>query len=121
MPIHHWFHQGRHLAVLFMIAAIIPVAALSWMGLRLLRQDRDLETQQIHQRLEDAADRITAELKADLTQMEANLPALASSPPSELPTGAIFAIFHSSTVDVWPRRAFNRISFLRSPTNFVAL
>jgi hypothetical protein len=74
MPIHHWFRQGRHLAVLFMIAAVIPVAVLSWLGLRLLQKDRDLEDQQILQRLEDAADRITAEIETYLTRMEASLP-----------------------------------------------
>lgn len=102
MPIHHRFRQSRHLAVLFMIAAVIPVAVLSWLGLRLLQQERDLEEQQILQRLEDSADRITAELEAHLTRIEASLPALASSPPSELPVGAVFVIFHSSTVEAWP-------------------
>ncbi len=102
MPIHHRLRQSRYLAVLFMIAAVIPVAVLSWLGLRLLQQERDLEEQQILQRLEDSADRITAELEAHLTRIEASLPTLASSPPSELPAGSVFAIFHSSTVDAWP-------------------
>lgn len=102
MPIYHWFRQSRHLAVLFMIAAVIPVAVLSWLGLRLLQQDRDLEDQQIQQRLEDAADRITAELETHLTRIEASLPIMASDPPSELPAGAVLAIFDSSGVDVWP-------------------
>lgn len=102
MPIHHRFRHSRHLAVLFMIAAVIPVAVLSWLGLRLLQQDRDLEDQQIQQRLEDAADRITAELEAHLTRIEASLPVMANDPPSELPAGAVFAIFDSSDVDAWP-------------------
>jgi signal transduction histidine kinase len=102
MPVHHWFRQARYLAVLFMIAAAIPVAVLSWMGLRLLQQDRDLEDQQIHQRLEDAADRVAAEIEANLTRMEASLPILASAPPSKLPAGAVFVVFRSSTIDAWP-------------------
>jgi hypothetical protein len=76
MLAHHRFRHGRYLVVLYMIEAVIPAAALSWLGLRLLQQDRDLEEQQIHQLLEDAADRITAEFEAYLTRIEDDVTAV---------------------------------------------
>ncbi len=102
MPVLHWFRQARRLAALFMIAAVLPVAVLFWLGLRLLQQDRDLEGQRIQERLEDAADRVAAEFEAHLTRIEAGLPGLALTPPAELSTGAVFVVFSTSTVEAWP-------------------
>lgn len=103
MRVFLWLRQARHLALLFMVAAVLPVGVLSWLGLRLLQQDRDLEDQRIRQGLEDAADRVAARVEAHLTRIEASLDSLAARPPADLPNGAVFVVFRASAVDAWPQ------------------
>ena len=86
MPVRQWFRPPRHLVVLFVVVIVVPAAALAWLGWRLLEQDRALEGQRIQERLDRAADSISAALERRLTQIADQLPALAASPPARLPT-----------------------------------
>ena len=55
------------LLALFVLLAGIPLAALGWLGWRLLEQDRALETQRLRERLENAASLLAHELDRGLT------------------------------------------------------
>ena len=68
---------GRHptgtTMILVSMVAVVSVAALVWMGLRLARQDRALEAQQLEEQREAAADRILNGLEQALEEEELRL------------------------------------------------
>jgi threonine/homoserine/homoserine lactone efflux protein len=66
-------HPSRGTAILFLGVAAASVGALVWMGVRLIKQDRALEAQQLRERREAAADRLTAALGQILSSEEERL------------------------------------------------
>ena len=68
-----WGSISQKTTVLFLAAAVVSVLALIWMGLRLIRQDRILELQQLDERRETAADRIITTLDQTLANEEQKL------------------------------------------------
>lgn len=50
--------ETRRIPVLFAVATLLPIAALCWLGLYTLDQDRDLESKRRQDRLEVAAGRV---------------------------------------------------------------
>jgi signal transduction histidine kinase len=63
----------RRVPVLFAVATLLPIAALCWLGLRTLENDRDLERQRRIERLEVAAGRVALEIEQNLQRIEAKL------------------------------------------------
>ena len=80
------FPQGN-LTVLFSAVAVISIIALLWMGVRLGRQDRALETQRLEELREQAADQFVAGLEEAL---QAEQTRLVNNPITE---------FHATTDD----------------------
>lgn len=80
------------LLALFVLLAGIPLAALGWLGWRLLEQDHALENQRERDRLENAAGLLERELDRSLTSWEDLLPA-ATPPP-----GGVLIVFDSRGV-----------------------
>lgn len=68
-----WAIRGR-LALLLGIATLVPVAALIWLGVRVLQQDRDVERQRRRERLEVAAGRLALDVEHRLQDIEEQLP-----------------------------------------------
>ncbi len=66
-------HPSRNAAILFLCVAALAVGVLVWMGVRLVRQDRALEAEQLRERREAAADRIIVSLEQALTAEERRL------------------------------------------------
>jgi two-component system phosphate regulon sensor histidine kinase PhoR len=66
-------HPAGHMTVLFLAVAAVSVVALVWMGVRLVQQDRALESQQLEERREAAADRVVAALEQVLSAEERRL------------------------------------------------
>lgn len=58
---------------MFLAITVIPAAALAWLGWRMLEQDRALESQRAQERLEHAADRVSAALERSLAELEGQL------------------------------------------------
>ena len=85
------------LLTLFVLLAGIPLAALGWLGWRLLEQDRALENQRERDRLESAANRLAHELERRLTAWDDLLRETPRGPAS-LPPGALLLLFDSSGV-----------------------
>jgi signal transduction histidine kinase len=67
-----WSDRSR-LALSIGAATLVPVAALAWLGLRVLQQDRDIERQRRRERLEVAAGRLALELERQLQDTEDRL------------------------------------------------
>ncbi len=68
-----WGRITRKTTFLFLAAAVISVFVLIWMGMRLMKQDRALEVQQIEDKRETAADRFVAAMEQVLLNEERNL------------------------------------------------
>jgi signal transduction histidine kinase len=66
-------HPSRGTAILFLGVAAVSVGALVWMGVRLIEQDRALEAQQLRERREASADRLTVSLEQTLSAEEERL------------------------------------------------
>jgi signal transduction histidine kinase len=82
-----WMSLPRRMPGLFLVATLVPVIALVWLGWRLLEQDRALENQRIIERLEDAADVIAAAIDRRLAGMQDGLAEPSTSFPSLDPPG----------------------------------
>src|SRR5512145_2085705 len=64
---------ARRVPVLLSAAIVIPLAALGWLGMRTLRQERELEGQRQRERLEVAIGRVALEIERRLQTIEEDL------------------------------------------------
>ena len=67
-PLHEWLKPPRSLLLYLFVLTLVSVSALAWFGYRLLTQERMVEAQRVEERLEQAADRITATLRGTLAE-----------------------------------------------------
>ena len=65
----------RAIPVLLAIATLVPIGALGWLGVRILRQDRDIERQRRRERLEVSAGRLALEIDRRFIAIEEQLAA----------------------------------------------
>jgi signal transduction histidine kinase len=101
-------HPSRNTAILFLGVAAVSVAALVWMGVRLVKQDRALEATQLQERREAAADRLIASLEQVLSDEEsklADLPNVDFHPSADDVVLILAGSSGSSEVRVWPDNA----------------
>jgi signal transduction histidine kinase len=63
----------RRIPILLAAATLLPIAALCWLGVRTLAQDRELERQRHRDRLEVVAGRIALEIERNLQAIDARL------------------------------------------------
>ena len=59
--------------MLLAAATLIPIGALTWLGLRILQQDRDIERQRRRERLEVAGGRLALDIERRLQDLEEQL------------------------------------------------
>ena len=85
MSLREWFRPPRHLLVVLLLLTTASVSALLWFGWRLTEQESAVEAQRSRERLEQAADRIAALLRANLAETGERLAAVASSPAGIVP------------------------------------
>lgn len=62
----HWLQPPRRVLTTFVAVVALCVAALAWLGFRLVQQDRALESQRVQEQVEIAADRAVARLGSAL-------------------------------------------------------
>ncbi len=92
MWLRQWLQPPGHLLIFFPGFALVLSAVLAWISWRFLEQDRALEAQRIEERLERAADTITAAVTTELSKTEQALDWLLSRSSSELANEAsVFA------------------------------
>lgn len=116
MSLSLWFRSPRYLLTLFLTIMLVLAASLSWLGWRLLKQDRALESQRIQERLDNSADLIAASLLRKLSESKNQLNSFLSLSDADLATRAselasqdagtaLIVVFHPQAVDAYPRSA----------------
>jgi two-component system, OmpR family, phosphate regulon sensor histidine kinase PhoR len=86
------------LLALFLLLSGIPLAALGWLGHRVLQQERALEAQRQRDQLENAAAALTRDLDRRLTALEGLLPVAAAGQAVALPADTVFIVSGGSGV-----------------------
>jgi len=101
-----WFRPLRQLPVILLLLTAASVSALLWSGWKLTKQESAVEAQRSRERLEQAADRVAALLRANLAETGERLAAAAavSSPAGiELePDQSLLLIFTRNTLSSYP-------------------
>jgi signal transduction histidine kinase len=103
----------RHLLLIFFATVLVLVAALVWMGLQLLRQDRALARQRVREQCEAAADLAVASLQEQLSRTEEQLTALSAASSADLAVAApafagrlaadsVLLVLHAGGMDAYP-------------------
>lgn len=98
MSLHEPPRTPGKLLLLFLLVAGVPFVALTWLGWRLLEQDRALEERRFRERLESAASLVCRELDRSLAALEDLLPSLAEKVPTTLPPGRVYVVFDAAGV-----------------------
>jgi signal transduction histidine kinase len=96
-----WNGGPQRLIVYFVLLLLLPAGAVVWLGIQLIRQDRVLESRQLQERRESAADLVVAGLEQALSATERGLGALPDRVPAS-GDGAVFAVFRNGGVELFP-------------------
>ncbi len=88
MPSRDGAGSPRQLLALFLGTTLVLLTALGWLGWQSLQQDRSIEAQQVNDRVNTAADLIAAQIRQNLTDVEAELGRLSMLPADGLKRGA---------------------------------
>ena len=106
MPLREWFRPPRHLLVILLLLTVASVSALLWSGWKLTEQESAVEAQRSRERLEQAADRVAALLRANLAETGERLAAAAAAPS---PVGikpetdqSLLLVFTQDTLSAYP-------------------
>jgi signal transduction histidine kinase len=83
------------LSILFILIIAIPLVALGWAAWRILDHDRNLESDQLQKRLDDAANLEARELDHVLSMWEERLTEAAQGNVRDLPAGATVLVLDS--------------------------
>src|SRR5215471_5385770 len=105
----------RAVVVTAMAVTLLVASALTWLGWRLLSQERVLEQQRSRDRLEQVADGLVAGLLRVLTEAESRLAQVGSTPPWHLPEpvpGAVAVLLRAAEVETTPPNALVYIPVL---------
>jgi signal transduction histidine kinase len=95
----------RRLVLLIAGITIVALAVLSWLGWRLIEQDRLLENQQVQQRVERAADLVAAALQRALATDGQRL----AAGNQEWSAGAVSFVFREGSMAAYPS---GRVAYL---------
>jgi signal transduction histidine kinase len=102
MFLREWFRPPRHLLALFIAIIVLPAAVLAWLAWRTFEQDRALERQRLHERLEAAATGVASGLEARLNELSRQLPALAASASASVPGDSVLLVIRDEGVGERP-------------------
>jgi signal transduction histidine kinase len=97
-----WGSVSQRTTLLFLAMAVVAVCALIWMGLRLIQQDRVLESQQLEEKREMAADRAVASLEQLLTNEERKLTQQGLEDLSPSTDDFIKVYWNRGEINTWP-------------------
>jgi len=102
LPLRLWLCAPRSLMVLFFVVMLVPAVTLAVLGLRLLKQDRVLETQRLAELREAAADRVVRSLEQSLAATEQALAGEFNRNPSGLTEDSLAAILGPESIEAIP-------------------
>ncbi len=83
MPPSEWLKPPRSLLLILFLVTLVSVSALAWFGWRVLYQERVVDAQRAQERLETAADRITATAHGLLAETGERVGAWLTAPPAD--------------------------------------
>src|SRR5438128_10125625 len=93
--------SSRRLLVLFVATTAVPAASLTWLGWRMVEQDRLLENQRVQERRDQAADLAAAAMQRILAEAEDRLTTFSTAPSlpvAGLGDGATLVMFDNGAV-----------------------
>jgi len=111
-PPSEWLKPPRSLLLILFLVTLVSVSALAWLGWRILYQEQVLDTQRAQERLEQAADRITATARGLLAETGERVGAWPMSPPrdSKPEDGLVLILSGNNLVALPPGRLLYRPS-----------
>ena len=123
MSLSRWFRLPRYLLTLFLAIMLVLAGTLTWLGWRLLEQDRALENQRTQERLDNAADLMAAALLRKFSESKAQLSGLLPLPDPEVAARAselvgpdagtaLLIVFRPQAVDAYSRASLLYYPFL---------
>ena len=103
MPPSEWLKPPRSLLLILFLVTLVSVSALAWFGWRVLYQEQVVETQRAQERLEQAADRITATARGVLAETGERVGNWPISPPADgKPDDGLVLILNGNNVSARP-------------------
>ena len=110
MPAGRWWHgASRRLILSFVLVLLVPAAAVVWLGVRLVDQDRALAARQLRERREAAADRVIASLQQAVAISERRLAGDPAAFPFQPDDDALLMTLDAQGIEIYPR---HRLLFL---------
>ena len=102
MGLAKWLRPPGRTLTVFLCLMLVLGGTLSWFGWRLLEQDRALEKQRLQERLELAADGVSAALQQSLANLESYLSFIPGPGAEKPPDGALVLQVTKRAVNVFP-------------------
>lgn len=102
-PPSEWLKPPRSLLLILFLVTLVSVSALAWFGWRMLYQEQVVDAQRAQERLEQAADRITATAKGVLAETAERVATWPTSPPSDAkPNDGLVLILGGNSLSAEP-------------------
>jgi signal transduction histidine kinase len=102
-PPSEWLKPPRNLLLILFLVTLVSVSALAWFGWRVLYQEQMVESQRAQERLEQAADRITATARGVLAETSERVGAWPISPPAGgKPDDGLVLILSGTNLSAYP-------------------
>src|SRR5436190_23151508 len=98
-----WFGASRRLLLSFVLVLLVPAAAVVWLGLHLIDQDRALASRQLRERRESAADRLIAGLEQAVSSTERRLDGDPTGLPIRRDDDAVLVTLRPGVIETHPR------------------
>jgi len=113
-PPSEWLKPPRSLLLILFLVTLVSVSALGWFGWRVLHQEQVVDAQRTQERLEQAADRITATARGLLAETGERVGTWPMSPPTDgKPDDGLVLIFSGPDVSALPA---GRLLYRPAPT-----
>jgi signal transduction histidine kinase len=104
MPLREWLKPPRTLLAILFLVTLVSVSALGWLGWKLLDQERAVEAQRAHERLEQAADRAAALVRGALAETGERLGTWLIVPPQKgKPDEGLLLLVADGSLSALPR------------------
>src|SRR6266508_161408 len=93
-----WFVPQRKFILSFLLLLLLPAAAVVWLGVHLIEQDRALESRQLGERGESDGDRVIASLRHSPTAPERRLAGPLVTAPNQPGDDAVWVAFEDNGI-----------------------
>ena len=97
-----WSALQRKFVLSFLLLLLLPAAAVVGLGVRLIEQDRALESRQFRERRESASDRVVASLEQSLIAIARRLAGPLAGAPIQPGDDAVWVAFEGGGITAYP-------------------